>query len=83
MSLTSSTIKTAFAAAGFAVRVKSFGHKFRICRVGEVAHTPETAAVAASLGLTDTSGVGGFNINSPYEAFAYAPGSVRILRPAR
>lgn len=81
MTMTSSAIKSAFAAAGFPVRVKSFGRYFRICRLGEVPHTPETVAVAASLGLTEASGQPGFIINAPYEAFAYAPGAIRIIRP--
>lgn len=76
--MNSQQVKTAFAAAGIKVRVADQGPKFRVCRLGEVAHDlAASAAVAASLGLTDVLGALGGQLNQAHELTCYKPGVIR------
>lgn len=77
--MTSNDIKTAFAAAGIKVRVKSLVRNFRICTVDGSAHSDNSQSIAASLGMTAANGRPGGSINQAHEMFAYAPGFVRIV----
>lgn len=77
--MNSQAIKTAFAAAGFSVRVKTLRYgSFRICLLAG-AHTTATKAVAASLGLTGADGILGGIVNQAHEMFSYAPGAIRTV----
>lgn len=78
--MNSQQIKQAFQAAGIKVRVADQGLKFRICTVGDVAFNREAAsAVAASIGLTNTTAVLGGQFNQAHELIGYKPGAVRLV----
>lgn len=76
MNMNSQQVKQAFAAAGIKVRVADLGGKFRICRMAkpgaDLAHDLSASrAVAASLGLFDTAGRPGGQLNQKHEMLAY------------
>lgn len=76
--MNSQQVKAAFAAAGIKVRVADQGLKFRVCRLGEVAHDVQASnAVCASLGLTDCFGKLGGVLLQPHEMACYKPGAIR------
>ncbi len=75
--MTSATVKSAFAAAGIAVRVRDFKRMFRICPVASVdLDQSAVVAVAKSLGFTDPAGRPGASFNTSREAVCYKPGAI-------
>lgn len=76
--MNSAQVKEAFAAAGIKVRVKDLGGKFRICRIGDVAHVlADSNAVVSSLGLVDVFGKACGMLNQAHELVAYRPEAIR------
>ncbi len=75
--MTSATVKSAFAAAGIAVRVRDLKLKFRICPVAPVdLDQAAVVEVAKSLGFTDPAGRPGASFNTSREAICYKPGAI-------
>ena len=75
--MTSSDVKSAFAAAGIKVRVRDLRIKFRVCTVSGQPHDKKAAAsVAASLGCTDVLGHSGAMFLQAHELIAYKPGAI-------
>jgi hypothetical protein len=76
--MNAATIKNAFAAANIKVRVKTLNNSgFRVCTVDGSAHGEASQKVAAELGMTNSAGILGGNINQAHEMFTYAPGKFR------
>lgn len=81
MTMTSSAIKQIFNAAGFKVRVRDFGLKFRVCTidssaVDKVAFT----SIASRHGFTNVYGVLGGMTNQKHEFFMYKPGAINVTK---
>lgn len=74
--MNSKQVKAAFQQAGIRVRVADQGLKFRICRLDEQRHEAASFAIAASLGMTDSLGARGAQVNQPYEMVAYKAGAI-------
>ncbi len=75
--MNSKQVRAAFAEAGIKVRVADQGLKFRIFRVGDVAHDLQAScAVAAEMGLTDCFGKLGGALLQPHEMACYKPGII-------
>jgi hypothetical protein len=78
--MNSQQVKQAFAASGVKVRVADQGLKFRICRVGDIAHDKaQTLNIAAALGLTDVMAMPGGHFNQSHEFCGYKPGAIRAI----
>ena len=74
--MTSSDVKSAFAAAGIKVRVRDLKTNFRICTIsGEPHDQAASLAVASSLGMTDCFGRAGGTFES-YVMWSYKPGMI-------
>lgn len=74
--MNSKSVKSAFANAGFRVRVADQGQKFRICTMSGDAFEARAIEVAASLLLTCPLGHLGGSFNQKHEMIAYKPGAI-------